>query len=276
MASIAGLAVVISALMALQSTLGLIFPDQYRDPAWIQAAWFGNDLVTLFLAGPLLLYGAIGVTRGSQRELLLTLGLVAYAAYNYAYYMLGASLSVFFPLHVAAFVLSVATLIVGLSRVDASYLAAGFHPSTPVHLLGAYFALVGAGLTSCWIAMWAAFVFFGRPAPVPTEVFKLVAALDLSLMVPLLVAGGTLLWRRRDWGFIIATVAAVQASLYLIVLTVSSIVAMQRDLPGAREFPLWGVLAALTTVAALVLLAGSPSIREVPARPQSARSVHAP
>ena len=48
---------------------------------------------------------------------------------------------------------------------------------------------IGIGLALVWIAMWAAHVFAGRPTPVDPETFKIVAALDLALMVPALTAG---------------------------------------------------------------------------------------
>jgi hypothetical protein len=103
--------------------------------------------------------------------------------------------------------------------------------------------------------MWAAYVFGGRPTPVEPEAFKLVAALDLSIMVPALACGGILLWRRRTWGYVLAPMAGVQASLYLLVLAVNSIVAIERGLADATgELPIWGALTAVTAAATAVLL----------------------
>ena len=45
----------LAALMAAQSLIGRAFDGQYRDVEWIRATWFGNDLVTLLLAMPLLI-----------------------------------------------------------------------------------------------------------------------------------------------------------------------------------------------------------------------------
>ena len=42
---------------------------------------------------------------------------LGYGVYNYAYYLLGASLNVFFPLYVAAVVLAGITLILALSQL---------------------------------------------------------------------------------------------------------------------------------------------------------------
>ena len=92
---------------------------------------------------------------------------------------------------------------------------------------------IALGLGSIWIAMWAAYVFADIPTPVDSEAFKLVAALDLSLMVPALLCGGMLLWRRSPWGFIAASIAAIQSSLYLLVLSLNSLVAIRRGLAQA-------------------------------------------
>ena len=115
--------------------------------------------------------------------------------------------------------------------------------------------VIGVGLAAVWTAMWAAHVFAGRPTPVDPEAFRLVAALDLSMMVPALLSGGVLLWRRRPWGVVLAAIAGVQGSLYLAVLSINSLIAIQRGLarwPG--ELVIWGPLAAATVTVTLLLL----------------------
>jgi len=78
-----------------------------------------------------------------------------------------------------------------------------------------------------------AYVFAGRPTPVEPEAFRIGAALDLSLMVPALTFGGVLLWNRRPWGYVLDSIAGIQAALYLIVLSVNSFVAIRRGLTAA-------------------------------------------
>lgn len=251
------LSAVIAALMAAQAVLGRLFEGQYRDVAWIRATWFGNDLVTLSLAVPLLVTALVLVRRRSVRALILWLGVLGYSAYNYAYYMLGAALNAFFPLYVLLLVLSVVTLILVLSRVDASQVAAALRAKTPVRAIGGYLVFVAVGLSLVWFGMWAAYVFAGRPTPVESEAFKLVAALDTSIMVPLMAFGGVLLWRRNAWGGIVAGIAGIQGSLYLIVLSVNASVAIGRGLVKAPgELPVWGVLAVATTIATAAMLGG--------------------
>jgi hypothetical protein len=201
----------------------------------------------------------VGATRGPPpscafpSSLLLWLGMLGYGAYNYAYYMLGAALNAFFPLYIVSLVLSVVTLILMLSRIDAGDAAASFRAKTPVRIVGGYLVFVAVGLTSAWMGMWAAYVFAGQPTPIEPEAFKLVAALDTTIMVPGLTLGGVLLWRRNAWGYI---VAGIQGSLYLLVLSINSAVAILRGLAEApSELPLWGTLAVTTTAVTLLLLA---------------------
>ena len=245
----------LAGLMCVQALLGLVFSDQYRDPEPIRTTWFGNDWVTLLLGVPMLLAGVARAAHGSTRGLLLWLGMIAYAIYNYAFYLFGAALNVFFPLYALAVVVATIALILALSRLDISAVVQGFRRATPIRAIGGGLTCIGLGLAVVWVAMWAAYVFAGRPTPVDPEAFKIVAALDLALMVPALIAGSVLLWRRNPWGYMIAAIASIQGALYLLVLSVNSIVAIQRGLASAPgELPIWGTLTIVTTAIALVLL----------------------
>jgi hypothetical protein len=243
-------------VMATQASLGLLVPTAYRDVDWIRATWFGNDVVTLVVAAPLLFAGLLLIGRGSTRGLLLCLGIVGYAAYNYAFYLFGAALNAFFLMYVVALWLAAVLLILSLSSIETNHIASCFSSNVPPRLIGGSLVFIGVGLASVWLALWAAHVFAGRPTPVDPEAFKLVAALDLLFMVPALTLAGVLLWRRVPWGFVIAAIASIQGALYLFVLSVNSVVAIQRGLADAPgELPVWSTLTMLLTAIALVLLA---------------------
>ena len=249
------LSVLIAALLVAQSVLGLVFQRAYRDVAWIKATWFGNDWVTLVVGVPLLIAALVLVRQGSVRGLLLWLGMLGYSIYNYAFYLFGAALNAFFPLYVVVLVLAVAALILVLSHIDVATVAANLAPTTPVRIIGGYLTFVAVGLACVWFGTWAAYAFVGRPTPVEPEAWKLVAALDSTLMVPALATGGILLWRRNVWGYVIATIAAIQGALYLFVLSVNSAIAMLRGLVEAPgELPIWGTLCVPTMIAAVLLL----------------------
>jgi hypothetical protein len=120
------------ALMFAQALLGLLLPAQYKDAEWIRVTWYGNDWITILGAVPLLWIGIRTAARGSVRGLLLTLGMVAYSVYNYAFYLFGAALNVFFPLYVVIFVVAIVTLGLALSHLDIGAVAERFHRATPV------------------------------------------------------------------------------------------------------------------------------------------------
>jgi hypothetical protein len=245
----------LASLMTIQSLTGVSAAEQYRDVEWIKATWLGNDWLTLVVAIPLLLMTTLGAQRGSARAFLVWAGAIGYGVYNYAFYLLGTVLNLFFPLYVAAVVVAGVILIVTLGRLDASSIALKDQPVVPLPLIGGSFAMIGGGLGAVWTAMWAAYVFAGRPTPIHPDAFRLVAALDLSLMVPALVSGGVLLCRRRPWGVIVAAIAGVQGSLYLAILSINSVIAIRRGLtvwPG--ELVIWGPLAAVTVTVTVLLL----------------------
>jgi hypothetical protein len=247
----------LATLMVAQAALGRMLSHLYRDPPLIAATWVGNDWVTLLVAVPALGLSARAASAGSTRGLLLWLAVVWYGVYNTAFYLFGAALNAFLPLYAATWAAAIVVLARGLMWIDAASVAAAFDRRMPTRALGAALAAIGAGLAAAWTGMWAAHVFAGRPTPADPEAFKIVAALDLSLMVPALVGGGVLLWRRQPWGFVVATLASVQGALYLLVLLVNSLLVIARGLvPPPGEVPLWGALALVTGAIAARLLSG--------------------
>lgn len=250
---------VLALLMLVQALLGLLLPGHYRDAAWIRAAWWGDDWFTLLAAVPLLGAGSRAAARGSARGTLLVLGIAGYAIYDYLFYLFGAALNSFFPLYVANVLAAGLTLVSTLSRLTAASGAPALSPEAPARTIGAYLAFVGSGLAVVWFGFWPAFAFAGRPTPIEPEAFKVVAALDLGLMVPALWAGGVLLRRRHRWGLVMAAIAAIQGAMYLLVLSLNSTIAIRRGPAAAPgELPIWGPLAVFTSLAAIVLLRNGP------------------
>lgn len=250
----------LAVLMASQAVLGLMVRRAYRDNERIVALWLGNDAITLAVAIPLLVVAVWLGRRGSSRGVLLWLGILGYAIYNYAFYLFGAALNAFFPLYVVLLVLPVVLLVGALSTTEVRGLGARVAAQGPRRLVGGYLIAVATMLGVVWLVMWGAYVFAGRPTPVGPEEFRLVAALDLTLMVPALTIGGALLWRGHPWGPVIGSIAAVQGALYLLVLSVNAAIALCVDYgtpPG--ELVLWVPLMLLTAAAASVLLAGVPT-----------------
>jgi hypothetical protein len=241
--------------MTVQSGLGIVFAHEYRDVEWVRATWFGNDWVTLVVAAPLLIVSVARAATGSIRAALVWMGLTGYALYNYAFYLFGAALNAFFPIYVAGVVLAVSVLTLALSHMEPNRIAANVGTAARVRFIGGSLLFIAAGLSTAWIALWAAYVFAGRPTPLEPDAFKLVAALDLSLMVPALSVGGVLIWKRMPWGFVVAALASIQGALYLFVMCVNSVVVIQRGIVRAPgELPIWAPMTIFTATVALLVL----------------------
>jgi len=241
--------------MALQSLIGLVAPSVYRDAAWIKAAWYANDIVTLLVGVPLLAGGLLAARRGSARGELLWYAGLGYGAYNYAYYMYGARIGYVFPLIVALFVACAWALVLSVSTTDVPALAARFGSRTPTRAVAVYAGLTGIGLSVAWLAQWGAYVFAGTVPSIGEAPFRLVAAMDLGWMVPPLLVGAVLLWRRRAWGYLLTAISVTQGAAYTAVLTVSSVVGGLRGIEGSMEqAPIWGVWTLLGAAAAVGLL----------------------
>jgi hypothetical protein len=169
--------------------------------------------------------------------------------------MLGAVLNQLFVIYVAAFVLSMVTLVRAFIHTDVREITGSFRAGTPRRALGGFLVFVALGLSLVWIGTWAGHVFKGSALPVEEPFFRLVAALDLGLMVPALAIGGLLLFSNHPLGFLLGPAVAIQSALYLLVLTVNSIVFLKNGLvdpPG--EAPIWGLLCLATSIAVAIFL----------------------
>lgn len=247
---------VIAGLMTAQALVGLLYPSVYRDVAWIVAAWFGCDVVTLLGGVPLVVAGLLGMRRGSARAELVWFAGLAYGVYNYGYFALGAHLNPLFPVFILLFVACTWTLILALASADAERIGAHFGAKVPVRTVAGYMAFTGIGLGIAWLAQWAAYVFAGTVPSVGEGPFRLVAVMDLSFMVPTMLVGCVLLWRRNAWGFIIAIMSITQGATYTAGLTVASVAGGLRGVEGVMEqAPVWGAWTVVGAAAAIALLA---------------------
>ena len=254
-----GISWAILALMTAVSAAGLVLRESlYRDEAWILDAWFGNDIVTLLVAAPLLAWGLVAAGRGSRRGELVWYGMLGYVVYNFAYYLFGARMNELFPAYVALLVLPAMSLAVLLHRADVAGIARSFSPRTPARGVAVYLGLTGVGLAVAWLAQWAAFVFGGTVPSVGEEPFKLIAALDLTFVVPLCVVAAVLLWRRAGWGYVFGTMMCMKSATYTLVLTAGTTTAVLRGVEGvAGQIPVWGVWTLAGAAATAIMLRGA-------------------
>lgn len=267
----ARLSLVLATLAAAASLAGLLAPELYRDEPLVRDGWRVNDAVTLLVALPVLLVARLRALRGSARARLVWLGALHYALYNYAFYLFGAVLNPLLLLYAAIVGLAIWSLGLGLAELDVARLAATFE-RPPQRRVAAWMLFVALGLTVTWTAQWLVALLRTTPAArfdLTPDFVRLVAALDLTLMVGLLVPGALLLVRGRPWGLALGVALNVSGALYNLVLAGGSVVQLRAGLAGAAAMiALWVGLGIGCFVAASALLASAGRRSAAPPSPR--------
>lgn len=249
---------IIAVLAALAAAGGLFIDDLYRDKRLVTLGWFGNDWVTLVVAVPVLVIALIFSARGSQRSQLVWLGMLDYTLYNFGFYLFGAAYNRFFLIYVSVFALSIFGLIFGLTALNVNALGRKFRARTPVKWVSAYMLLVSVVLGGHWLVQSLNFIFTGQLPPVMVRVnapTNVIAALDLSMVVPVFILSGIWLWKHQPWGYVVGIIANVKSAVYMLALTAGSLSAAQTGASGSLELvPLWLFLCVASLIASLFLL----------------------
>lgn len=252
------LSAIIAVLALIASAGGLLIPDLYRDNALITAGWFGNDLVTLFVALPILIVSLVLSMRGSRRARLVWLGMLAYMLYNFSYYLFGSAFNSFFLIYVTLFTLSIFALIFGLVGLDVGGIGQRFRARTPVRWIAGYMIFVALGLTVVYASQSIAFIATGDLPEIVTLTEKstsVVFALDLSMVVPWFILGAVWLWQRRPWGYVLATIVNVKGAVYMLALTAVTLSAVQAGASDdLAQVGLWAPIGVAGLIASLFLL----------------------
>jgi hypothetical protein len=252
------LTILIAMLTALSSGVGLFSDTIYRDNTWARSGFRGNDLISLFLATPLLLGGLTAAQHGSARGHLMWLGMVAYTLYNYSFYIFGAVFNELFLVYAILVGASIWVLILGLMTTDPIEIHRRLVRDFRTKWVVANMVVIGLFLAIGWSAQAIRFVVDGS---VPQTVIdsgihtSIVFALDLTLIVPAMFIGARLLWRGSDWGYLFAGILMIKAAIYTIALITMSFFASASDIEGSWTLvPVWIVMSLFSLASCWFLL----------------------
>jgi hypothetical protein len=260
------LTVAVCALVA--SLLGLLLDEVYVGDVATAAMLRGYDVVTLIVVVPALFLAWVRTRGGSEWARLIMASLLLYLAYTYAYYLFGTGFNDLLLLHTVVFSGSLAALILSLVSLDPDRLVVGFSTRTPVRAVATVLGVLAVALGGMWLAVCVNYLLSESPptgsALVETDtVVKLGIVLDLTVLVPLYLVAAVLLWRRRPWGFVLATLVLVSGVLHQVSYLVALIAQKLAGVPDAVAFdPLEPAILLLYVAATVGLLAGR---RRVPA-----------
>jgi hypothetical protein len=254
---------VLSSMIAILTVIaaggGLLFPDVYRNDAinnaFNKAGLYGNDLVTLIVAVPLLMGALVFALRGSLRARLIWLGMTYYILYNYSFYLFGVAINWFFPLYVALFILPIVALIFALSNTGIDEISRSFRPAASDRWVSGYMFFFTALLLVVWTAQWVSFVATGPLDAEKGNFIRTVAGMDILLLASGMLLGAVWLWKRQPWGYVIAAILNVNFTIYALVLAIGSYTQAMAGVEGAAaSIPLWIFLGVMCLAASLILL----------------------
>lgn len=233
------LSIILAILMAGASLGGLFLANLYRDKNdFIMTAWYRNDLVTLIVALPLFLGALFFNIKGSQRGMLIWLGMLDFIIYNFAFYLFGAAFNWFFPVYVTLFTLATFTIVFGMIEVDIKNIKHNITNRFSFRRVSVFMFLLASILGAAWIGQWINFVLTDKLPQIIDQTGgtnNLVAALDLSFVVPIVLLSGVWLWQRRPWGYVLAVVCNVKGAVYTVVLIIGAFIQAQSEVKGALD-----------------------------------------
>lgn len=210
----------------------------------------GQDVLTL-LTVPVLLWAAHRARHGSLASHLVRLGLLLYYAYSYLIYAV-APYNDAFLVYVGILGLSVFGLLDGIFRMDSAVVE---HSVDARHSRGTGGFLVAVGVL--FVVLWLSMLLPALPGDLPAgrvlyDIPSTVHVLDLSMVLPLVVATGSMLLRRQPMG--VALGVLVLTKIVTLGLALLSMGLLFSDDPNPGEMGLWGVIAAVAAVLLLRLL----------------------
>lgn len=252
----------LGAVLVAGTVYGLLAGDAYRIDRDLEMASLGQDVLTLMVA-PVLLWAGHRSRAGSLRGHLLWLSVLAYVAYAYATYLIGVPHNDAFLLYAAALGLSVAALLDGLVRIDVAATAPAF-VGLPRRGVGWLLVITGTAFGLLWLAdivpaiPGAALPRNLGPGGTPFAIY----VLDLSLVLPAVIATGVLLLRGHPAGPVLG--AVVLAKIVTLGLAMEA-AAVALVVDGLVPDPATTALFAVLIVACGTLLARGARRLETPA-----------
>jgi hypothetical protein len=270
------LSMIILALVTVTSFTGVFIDGLYRDNTWTSSQLQGADFIRLFVALPIFAAAIYFTMRGSTRGLLIWLGFLWLAVYDYAFYLFGAAFNELFLAYTAIFGLSILALIWILPVIDVSAIKRAFTDRVPTRLISGYMFFWVVFLGGLWIAQSIAFLLTGN---VPQSVADsghptaIVFALDLGVLLPAVALAAWWLWRREPWGYVLAVMVNVKGATYALALISMGVFMERAGLEAGGLIFLWVFFTIASLVAALGLLW---NLRGLPADIREKRTIQEP
>lgn len=246
-------------VVAICGVVMLVAPTVLRDPPGYAGNALGTYAVMLLAALPVTALAMRAAARGSLAGRFVWLGGVGYLLYNAILTSFSLQFNELFLFYVASLSLAVWALVAVLHTIDVDALPARFPARFPVRLVGGYLIATALAFGALWLRDVLPAALFGtRPLSLrgTTLPVNVVQVIDFAFTLPVSVAAGVWLWRRRPWGFLLAGMMLVLLLLESVSIAVDQFVGHRSDpTQPVGTVALFVVLAAIGAVPTLAFLA---------------------
>lgn len=219
-----------------------------------------QDVVTAAFAVPLLLISFHLYKKGSRRASIIYGGTVGYFLYTYASYAFIVTFNRLFPVYTALLSFSLFAFILILQDLARSDLAGIMAETFRRKTISLYLLIVGILIWLMWMGrLGPALISGGIPEGLDHYSTLGIQVLDLAIIVPASLMTAWLLWKKREWGYLLSGIIIMKA-LTLLLAIVAMIIGQK--LAGVEMNPVEIVVFLAITAANSLFLV--PVLRSVP------------
>jgi hypothetical protein len=232
----------------------------YRYDTPIGAISFrAGDLITLFLAIPVLIISFVLYRQGSMRGGLLLTGALSYFLYTYLSLGFGATYNNLFLVYVLIFSASLFGLILAFTSFDVQALPAHFSETLPRRDIGIFLVASGIILSLIWIVLSILPALLQSKAPPEAYYYTtfMTGIVDIGIVAPALLMAGVLIHRRAPLGYLLASTMLVFTGILGPNLTAGGIIQVAEEvitIGQAMAFTVPFVILALIAIGLTVSL----------------------
>jgi hypothetical protein len=215
-------------------TVSIYGKGLYRhESAQMASQAIAQDVVTLFLGIPLLLFSLYLARKGLLKGRLLLTGTLGYFLYTYVSYSFLSMYNSFFLLYVFLMSASFFAFILAMMSFDIQTLPKYFNEKLPVTFIGSFLLVVSFVFAFMWLGKIVPSLMKDTP-PVGLEHYTtlVIQAMDLGFVIPASILAGIWLMKRKPFGFLLASVMIIKEITLLTALSAMVVFQMLAGIKG--------------------------------------------
>jgi hypothetical protein len=199
-----------------------------HDSTFFAGSFKGADVITFFVAVPLLLFSFFLYRRSSLTGGILLVSLLSYFLYTAASMAFGAAYNPLFLVYIAYFSAGLFAFVLAFTSLDLPALAAHFQGRRPRRGMAAF--LFVAGLVV--LVLWLSDALPGQTPQVLGSYTTIITyPLDMGVIAPSAILAGVLVLRRAPLGYLLGAILLILNALTGLVVFSQTVVQLSLGIP---------------------------------------------